>query len=286
MYSRGATPTIVYDSDPDRMSRPTTSGSRWKRRSQTAWLMTAAGSRSFANQRPGDGLSPEHVRVVGGRDFRDHEAALAVRVEVGLHRKRHGEPRQHTGARLDLSIVGIRPGRVDAAADEDQPVGPRDRHRPQHDRIDHAEDGRVDADAEPEAEHREHRKTRSAPELPERMAHVAAEILDEADAACVAVLLLDLIEPAELDARPAHGLVPRHPVPHVRFDQALEMEPELVVQLLFDGVALEEGPETEEPVGQHGGLYTLSSTWATASLNLRHAEISTSSRARPRLVSS
>ena len=197
---------------------------------------------------------PQHVRVVGGRDFRDHEAALAVRVEVGLHRKRHGETRQHTGARLDLSIVGIRPGRVDAPADEDQAVGPGDRHRPQHDRIDYAEDGRVDADAEPEAEHREHRKTRSAPELPERMAQVAAKILDEADAACVAVLLLDLIEPAELDARPAHGLVPRNPVPHVRFDQALEMEPELVVQLPFDGVAFEEGPETEEPVGQHRAL--------------------------------
>jgi hypothetical protein len=68
------------------------------------------------------------------------------------------------------------------------------------------------------------------------------DTFDEAHTQRVAILLFDLIEAAELEARPANRLGTREPASDVRCDLPIEVKPELLVNLAFHLRAPEHPP--------------------------------------------
>ena len=74
------------------------------------------------------------------------------------------------------------------------------------------------------------------PQIPDRL-------LPEAHAARVAALLLHLLDAADLQAGQPGSLARRMAAANVLLRDALDVEPELVVELTFDGPAPEDGAE-------------------------------------------
>jgi hypothetical protein len=123
--------------------------------------------------------------------------------------------------------------------------------------------------------------------LPEGVAQIGHEIFEETDAPNIPVLLLDLVEPAQLEARAAHGFIRRHAAGEMTIDEPFEMKSEFIVQVRFNPAASDERTKPVRKIGEHPSrCYALSRICEITSLKARQAVISTSRRERPRLVSS
>ena len=103
------------------------------------------------------------------------------------------------------------------------------------------ENRRVGADPQSERQKRNCRKGRVAAQLPQTIPNVPEEVLNEADAAHVAALLLNPLDAPKEPQRSISGLFGWHPRRQVLLDLAVEMKLKLVVELLFFLASPEEG---------------------------------------------
>src|SRR5690606_41435808 len=99
---------------------------------------------------------------------------------------------------------------------------------------------------------------------------------------------LDQLDPAELEPGAPRGLLGREAVPPVRLGGALQVKPQLLVQLPFQLRAPEQRPaavaEVAPPGPEHGQL--IPSPRSTPAASPRHSSASTLSCRRPSRVSS
>src|SRR5579863_3679308 len=123
----------------------------------------------------------------------------------------------------------------------------------QHDGIEEAEDRGVCANAESERKNCDARDDGSAAENAQRVADVLQEIFEEADAAGVAALFLNLFGAAESKAGAANGFFAGGPGAHILFDLLFEVKAKLVVHFGFDGLATEQNPQAVEKIREHNG---------------------------------
>ena len=104
--------------------------------------------------------------------------------------------------------------------------------------------------------------TRRGAQRPSGETEIAAETVEQANAKRVAILVLDLIDTAEVEPRAAHRLGALESRVLVGLDLPIDMEPELLFHLALDGVAIEEGTQPEEEIGQHAAPIPSASTRA------------------------
>ena len=119
-----------------------------------------------------------------------------------------------------------------ARRDRDQPVGVGVRQRPHQRRVDHPEDGEVDADAE--REHHDDARRLRAPESPHCVARVLAELVEHLQAARGPQFLLQPFGAAQFDARPSACFCRRHAGAHQVLRVGLDVEPKLVGQTVLE----------------------------------------------------
>lgn len=118
------------------------------------------------------------------------------------------------------------------------------------------------------------------------MLHVSPDVLNQPDTTRVTVFLFDLLDPTEFDAHSTTRFWLGHPGVDVAFDQVLDVEAKFVIEILFDTSPEKERTKSHKPISVHRSRYALSRTCETTALSLRQVEMSASSRARPRRVSS
>ena len=171
-------------------------------------------------------------------------AALAPRVEVA-------RPGRAAGQAAAVAVAGRRRERVagrrralarQAAAvfDEDQPVGVRERQRPEQQRVHQAEDRGVGADADGEDQDGDDGEAGVAAQRAEGVAQVVQERVHVRNSPGVAVE-----EARGLDAAQCqHGLAPRlfgaQAAPAMVFGGHLEMARQLLFEIAIEAVAADE----------------------------------------------
>ena len=185
----GTTPTTVHRIPSILISWPTMAGSRLKRDSHNASLITMTWRRfSFVlghERAAGDRLDAEHVE-----DARRHPLArhrFGVAVAAGHHhaadvRRKAGDRLERPAARVPVEHVRRRreASRVRAGGlpDRDQPIRVGVRQRPQQRRVDQREDRAVGADAERERQSPRRREHRRRTQLAERELHVVTQLFE------------------------------------------------------------------------------------------------------------
>src|SRR4029077_17619433 len=118
-------------------------------------------------------------------------------------------------------------------------------------RVDHAEDGSVGANPQGQRENRHDCKTRTFAELTQSEAKILAQVLDQAHAASMTAIFLDLFDTTKGKASAAEGLFPRVTGPYELLDFAIEVEAELFMQLVFRSAASEKSAQPESEVIEH-----------------------------------
>jgi hypothetical protein len=108
-------------------------------------------------------------------------------------------------------------------------------------RVDHAEDRGVGANPQSQRENRHDRKTRTLAKLTKTEAKILAQVVDQAHAASITAIFLDLFDTAKGKASKAEGLYPRVTGACELLDFAIEVEAELFMQLVFHSAAPEKG---------------------------------------------
>src|SRR6185312_16002641 len=89
----------------------------------------------------------------------------------------------------------------------------------------------------------------AAPEGSNRIAQIARDGLDERRAARIAARLFHLFDAAEFEPRAAQRRLVRHAVPFVVLRLSLDVEAELRVELMLEGVARKERAQAIAKVG-------------------------------------
>ncbi len=162
----GTTPTIVNGTPLTASERPTTPGSRWKRRSQKRSLMTSVGPSGPPPRRSSSGRQQAAERRADAERLEEAAAHHQRFDRIGLAAVREVEsfvgPGERAGDAPGHPIPQRFPDRVGqaAAVEDDQLAGTLDRQRPQQQRVDEREDGGVGADAE---SHRQQRRDHAGP---------------------------------------------------------------------------------------------------------------------------
>ena len=108
--------------------------------------------------------------------------------------------------------------------------GSRDRQSSQHQRIDHAEERRVRADAEGQRDHRDRGESPVAPQHAHRVAHVAPRVLDPAEGSSVAVLFFHLLYSTERAPCGESRLLGCRAAPHVLRGELVQVRAHFFVE--------------------------------------------------------
>ncbi len=141
--------------------------------------------------------------------------------------------------------------RLVASGDVDDPVGAGDGQPAQADRVDHREQRVVHADPECEGEHGDHRHAPRLHQQARGKADVVREIVRPSSATGIAAGVFDRLGPAEFRARAPARVRFGETLGDVVGDQAVEMEPELGIQFVFEppaaAQALPPGHEAPPP---------------------------------------
>ena len=127
-----------------------------------------------------------------------------------------------------------------------------ERRRSKEQLVDDPEHRRVRADPESKRHHHAKREcwTRSQPS--KRIADVLQGRLDHDRTARVAAVVLDAVDSAEREPRPAHRLLARHTLSREFLGLVLDVEAQLVVHLAIEFRAIEKRTETAQEI--HGGV--------------------------------
>src|SRR5262249_27987251 len=91
---------------------------------------------------------------------------------------------------------------------------------------------------------------------------------------------------AEIELRATSRFLERQAGAHVFVDRAIEMKPQLVVEIRLGAAAAEQGPQANSEIAPHGEPQAVPMTRATAVVRRLHAAFSASSCFRPRAVNS
>ena len=118
-------------------------------------------------------------------------------------------------------------------------------------RVDHAKDGGVGANPQSQRENPHDCKTWTFAKLTKTEAKILAQVVDQAHAASITAIFLDLFDTTKGKASAAEGLFPRVTGAYEFLDFAIEVEAELFMQLVFRSVALEKGAQPESEVIEH-----------------------------------
>jgi hypothetical protein len=118
-------------------------------------------------------------------------------------------------------------------------------------RVDHAEDGSVGANPQSQRENRHDCKTRTFAKLTKTEAKILAQVVEQAHAASVTAIFLDVFDTTKGKASAAEGLFPRETGAYEFLDLAIEVKAELFMQLVFRSVAPEKGAQPESEVIEH-----------------------------------
>ena len=95
--------------------------------------------------------------------------------------------------------------------DEKEPLRILDRERLHQHRVDQAEDGGIGANPESQGQNRHRGQCRRPAEETQRVAHVSAELVDQAQAQHLAAFLFARLDAAEFRPRPPPGFLVREP---------------------------------------------------------------------------
>jgi len=95
--------------------------------------------------------------------------------------------------------------------DADEPVGVRERQRPQHHRVHDGKDRRVRADAQRERQHRRDGESWCPPQHAARILDILARVAQPAKRSRLALILLGLLDAAECAPRGQSRLFRRQP---------------------------------------------------------------------------
>jgi len=122
----------------------------------------------------------------------------------------------------------------------DEPFFLWERKWSKKDRVQHAEDGGVGADAESERENSNGGEARGLAEHAESEAEILHKSFEKLRAAGVAAVLFLLFEPAGFESSAVNSFFAREAALDQFLDLTLEMEAELVVEFGLDFAAIEE----------------------------------------------
>ena len=137
--------------------------------------------------------------------------------------------------------------------EQNEPLGVRNRQRPQQHRVDDGEDCDAGADAESDGQHGDPCKERIAHERPEAPPRLTDDRFNPCAEPNVPHLFGHLVNPAELEAGSAPSLVRRHPRRALLPDQHVEVAVEFLSELVLDLIAMEETTqEMATPDAQRG----------------------------------
>src|SRR4029453_4683586 len=89
----------------------------------------------------------------------------------------------------------------------------------------------------------------AAPQHARRMPVIADRVFDPRDTARVAAFLLAPFDAADLEKRRSCCLLGRETARHARFDESIDMELQLSVELVLDARSLEERSEAQPRFG-------------------------------------
>ncbi len=106
------------------------------------------------------------------------------------------------------------------------------RKRPQHYRVDQAENGRVGANSERQRQHRHHQETRASAQCSRGVVAILPEVF-QPPTLHVAAILFELFQPAELQTGAAPRLSGIHARRHEIAHQAFEVVAQFLVQVRF-----------------------------------------------------
>ena len=205
----------------------------------------------LGKERPSeDGLHTEHAEE-SWRDAADeHALGLGASGNRALPLRERRQPR--AGAAPGLPLDEVRTGnRLDVAAaarhdDELRRIG--EGKRAQQRGIDRGEHRAGGADAERQRRHDRQRQRRVLPHRAEREAHVGLQIVQQRQAPRITAAIAVDGGVAEFQPRPARRFVGGKAAADEFGGAALEMEPQLVVHVAFEGSAAHgRAPERCEP---------------------------------------
>jgi hypothetical protein len=118
-------------------------------------------------------------------------------------------------------------------------------------RADHAEDRGVGANPQSQRENRHDCKTRTFAKLAKSEAKILAQVIDQAHAANITAIFLDLFDTTKGKSSAAEGLFLRVTGACEFLDFAIEVEAKLFMQLVFRSVAPEKSAQPESEVIEH-----------------------------------
>src|SRR5215475_6765323 len=148
----------------------------------------------------------------------------------------------------------------------------------QNQRVDDGENRRVRADPQGQGKRRDDGNGGRGGEGADGESQIAPEIIDDADAERIAILLFDLVEASELESHSADGLGIVKSGLLVRVDLTIDMEPQFFIDLAIDRGPAEQRSDPKKQVVQHRSfVYAVSSTRAIAAVSFRQALVSASS---------
>ena len=130
----------------------------------------------------------------------------------------------------------------------------RIRQRLEQHAFDNAEDGGGGADAERECENGDGGEAWTLAEHAQAVANSLHQIFDEVHTASVAAFFFDLIEGTEFQAGAAAGFCWCETGVDQLLDVLIEMEAELGVEFIFDGVALKQRAQADPKISEHCAL--------------------------------
>ncbi|MPZ20692.1 MAG: hypothetical protein GEV06_22700 [Luteitalea sp.] len=81
------------------------------------------------------------------------------------------------------------------------------------------------------------------------MLQVSTYVVDEPDATSVAMFLLDLVEPSELEASLTDCFFSEQPRADMTFYLLLDVETKLLIELLLDRPSFEDRTKPKDPIG-------------------------------------
>ena len=136
-------------------------------------------------------------------------------------------------SKLHVAAAGVPiplSGRM-TAHERDDAIGLRIRKRLQENRVDHAENGRVGADAEREREQCGKREPRRVEQRTDAVSSILDECFDPGETALIAIRFFDLHHASEIPSCGAQRLIGGHSLTLVLLRRHLQMKAHLIVQL-------------------------------------------------------
>ena len=132
----------------------------------------------------------------------------------------------------------------------DEAVRIGDGKRPHDHGVEHREDRGGRADAQCQRQHGDGRERRARAEYANGIPQILNRVIDQAQAARVATVLLDALGAAEHQPRPSAGLAFAQAGGRELLDLPLQVEPKFVVELVLDSIAAEKRAQADAKIAQ------------------------------------